>query len=109
RRLFDLRFSRFFDPYVVASMALALPACGQSSYPLPSTSGPHRPPPVVALDQPASRDHFYVQGAKLFDRCGEEVVLRGVNKMSVWTDRQGNDFSEIAKTGANSVRIVWTV
>jgi mannan endo-1,4-beta-mannosidase len=52
---------------------------------------------------------FRVQGAKLLDRCGEEVVLRGVNEMIIWSSGKDGDpeFSEIAKTGANVVRIVW--
>lgn len=50
---------------------------------------------------------FRVVGRQLFDRCGEEVILRGVNKMTVWTDINGTSFPEIAKTGANCVRIVW--
>jgi len=50
-----------------------------------------------------------VQGAKLFDRCNQEVVLRGINEMIVWSSGKDGDpeFSEIAKTGANVVRIVW--
>jgi mannan endo-1,4-beta-mannosidase len=46
----------------------------------------------------------------LYDRCGTKVVLRGVNEMVIWSaDRDGApEFSEIAKTGANAVRIVWT-
>jgi mannan endo-1,4-beta-mannosidase len=53
---------------------------------------------------------FRVSGRRLFDRCGEEVVLRGVNEMIVWSsDKDGDpEFAEIAKTGANVVRIVWT-
>jgi len=45
----------------------------------------------------------------LYDRCGEKVVLRGVNEMIVWSaGRDGvPEYSEIAKTGANAVRIVW--
>lgn len=52
---------------------------------------------------------FRVMGSKLMDRCGEEVVLRGVNEMIVWSSGLDGDpeFSEIAKTGANVVRIVW--
>ncbi len=93
-----------------AAAGLGVLACGERSYPLPSVpGGEYQLPHLVRVEQPASQEHFYIQGAKLYDRCGEQVVLRGVNKMSIWTDPRGNDFAEIAKTGANTVRIVWTV
>jgi Carbohydrate binding domain/Cellulase (glycosyl hydrolase family 5)/Divergent InlB B-repeat domain len=50
---------------------------------------------------------FRVAGRFLYDKCGEKVILRGINKMTVWTDLNGASFPEIAKTGANTVRIVW--
>jgi mannan endo-1,4-beta-mannosidase len=62
------------------------------------------------LSQPPPRSSFYTQGRYIYDRLGNKVIFRGVNKMSVW---DGDDptgaisFSEIRKTGANSVRIVW--
>lgn len=52
---------------------------------------------------------FFVQGRQLFSKDGESVVLRGVNHMFIWTDRTGRCLREIAKTGANCVRIVWNV
>jgi mannan endo-1,4-beta-mannosidase len=62
--------------------------------------------PLVAA--PPAEPRFYLEGRHLYDRCGERVVLRGVNKMNVWTDPDGiPSFAEIAKTGANTVRIVW--
>jgi mannan endo-1,4-beta-mannosidase len=51
---------------------------------------------------------FYVNGRFIYSPCGEKVILRGVNEMSTWcvNDRTGQVyFPEIAKTGANSVRI----
>jgi mannan endo-1,4-beta-mannosidase len=52
---------------------------------------------------------FRVEAGKLYDRCREQVVLRGVNEMIVWSPGQDGipEFAEIAKTGANAVRIVW--
>ncbi len=55
---------------------------------------------------------FYSQGRYLYDRLDNKVILRGVNKMSVWDgdDPTGKiSFPEIRKTGANSVRIVWAI
>ena len=58
--------------------------------------------------QNADMPGFYVQGRHLYDRFGTKVVLVGVNKMVIYTDRDGMpSFVEIAKTGANVVRIVW--
>jgi len=51
---------------------------------------------------------FYVEGRFLRSPCDEKIILRGVNEMSCWSinDRAGeNYFPEIAKTGANAVRI----
>ncbi len=53
---------------------------------------------------------FHVEGRFLYDRCGEQVVLRGINKMIYWVDIDGlPSYPEIAKTGANCVRIQWVV
>ncbi len=53
---------------------------------------------------------FKVNGRHILDGNGEKFVIRGVNKMSVWLDPDGiPSFSEIAKTGANCVRIVWSI
>jgi mannan endo-1,4-beta-mannosidase len=52
---------------------------------------------------------FYVDGRYLYDRCGEKVLLRGINEMVIYSSNQDGSpyFSEMAKTGANSVRITW--
>jgi len=64
---------------------------------------------VSAPDGAALHAGFYVDGRTLRDRCGDEVVLRGVNEMVIYTASQDGlpAFSEMAKTGANSVRITW--
>jgi mannan endo-1,4-beta-mannosidase len=52
-------------------------------------------------------------GRFLYDACGQKMVLRGVNQMTCWTDWVGTPrdgmpmFAEIAKTGANVVRMSW--
>ncbi|MCX7683005.1 MAG: cellulase family glycosylhydrolase, partial [Anaerolineae bacterium] len=67
--------------------------------PLPTLGPTVTPPPTYS--------GLHVIGPNLYDHCGERILLRGVNKMVIWTDINGNSFPEIAKTGANSVRIVW--
>jgi len=56
------------------------------------------------------KDNMYVKGRTLYTAANEEVVLRGVNEMIVWhSDPTGKYIlPEIAKTGANSMRLVWT-
>ena len=43
----------------------------------------------------------------LYDSCGEKVVLRGINHPTLYVDRKGEALPEIAKTGANTVRLFW--
>jgi mannan endo-1,4-beta-mannosidase len=52
---------------------------------------------------------FKVEGRFLYDKNGDKFIPIGVNKMVIWMDLDGlPSFEEIAKTGANAVRIVWT-
>jgi mannan endo-1,4-beta-mannosidase len=49
-----------------------------------------------------------VSGRYLYAPNGERVILRGINEMSVVTDPTGEKtLPEIAKTGANVVRLMW--
>ena len=60
------------------------------------------------------KDSLYVSGDKLYNECNEQLILNGVN-YSVLDDwefpsnlfKGGEKLSEIAKTGANAVRIQW--
>jgi hypothetical protein len=54
-------------------------------------------------------DTMYIEGRHLYSAAGEKVVLLGVNEMFVWTDDKRGErlLPEIAKTGANCVRLVW--
>lgn len=55
----------------------------------------------------SAKPGFFVQDRYLYSKDNEKVILRGVNHMFIWTDREGKTIPEIAKTGANCVRIVW--
>jgi mannan endo-1,4-beta-mannosidase len=54
---------------------------------------------------------MYVEGGQLHDVCGRPFVPIGVNEMLGWSKTNPSGagiFSEIKKTGANTVRFVWT-
>ncbi len=53
----------------------------------------------------AATSKLQVQDKYLKDACGETIVLKGVNTMSPFVTNPAAQFAEIAKTGANSVRI----
>jgi mannan endo-1,4-beta-mannosidase len=68
------------------------------------------PSSVATTPGEGAPDTFSTEGRQLLDSAGNKVILRGVNKMSVWDseDPKGEiSFAEIRKTRANSVRIVW--
>ena len=56
------------------------------------------------------KESLYVNGRYLYTPCDEKVIIRGINKMIIWTGDttvRRESYSEIRKTGANCVRIVW--
>lgn len=66
--------------------------------------------PSIFAATDSNHPGFRVEGRFLYDHEGEKTILYGINKMVVWMDKDGDpSFSEIAKTGANCVRIVWTM
>ena len=67
---------------------------------------------LPALSWGANDDYkgFKVEGRFLYDGDGEKVVMYGVNEMSIWGDIGGDIIlPEIKKTGANAVRLVWSI
>jgi mannan endo-1,4-beta-mannosidase len=65
---------------------------------------------AVARATDTRRPTLYTEGRFLYDREGRQIVLRGINKMSIYDAADPNGvvyMPEIRKTGANTVRIVW--
>jgi mannan endo-1,4-beta-mannosidase len=63
---------------------------------------------ILTAASAAELPGLQVRGRYLYDRCGERIILRGVNAMILYWDRAGTvTYPEIAKTGANCTRIFW--
>ncbi|MBF0443612.1 MAG: cellulase family glycosylhydrolase, partial [Oligoflexales bacterium] len=97
-----------------AAAALPVPAPMPVPAPTPTLSpGSPAPDPAPSTGTGTIQETMKVSGRFLYDSCGEKVILRGFNKMVVWEDWTGVPrdgmpaYTEIKKTGANSVRIVW--
>lgn len=75
------------------------PAAGASAVPT-------APPP-----SPGQQATMYTDRGRILTAAGEPVILRGVNEMFAWAEDPGGAhvIGEIAKTGANALRIVTTV
>lgn len=60
-----------------------------------------------AIPKASAATGFYVSGTKLYDSTGKSFVMRGVNHAHSWYKNDLNTaIPAIAKTGANTVRIV---
>jgi len=101
-----------------AGVAAGVLGCGETHL-FASALLPENNPPIlgegglgnVPTDPPpydAAPTLFTFDGA-LRDHCGEELVLRGIAELIAWTPGQDGtpEYFEIAKTGANAVRIQW--
>ncbi|NJM19230.1 MAG: glycoside hydrolase family 5 protein [Richelia sp. SL_2_1] len=55
------------------------------------------------------RNTFYTKGKFLYDSLGNKIILRGINLplLDDWNFPQTDKLTELAKTGANAVRIQW--
>lgn len=85
---------------------------------LPCEFAPVDPgPPYVVPDgnvtRPAGTESagFFVSGGRLYDRRGNDFVMRGINNPLAWFRNRNTGAlawqSQIASTGANTVRLVW--
>lgn len=69
---------------------------------------PEIPTGVVPRPDGTLSEGFFVSGGRLFDRFGNDFVMRGINHPVAWfQDNALAWMDEIATTDANSVRIVW--
>jgi hypothetical protein len=65
------------------------------------TGNQPRPPEVLSRG-------FFVANGRLFDRLGNDFVIRGVNHPVAWYQTDALAWmDDIAQTGSNAVRIVW--
>ena len=79
-------------------LCVAAHGCGVTTSPIaPMNAGVARTPGKT----------WRAREGALYDSCGEKVVLRGINHPTLYIDRKGEALPEIAKTGANSVRLFW--
>ncbi|MWC30129.1 RICIN domain-containing protein [Paenibacillus sp. MMS18-CY102] len=62
---------------------------------------------VTTSSQPTTAAGFYINGTKLYDANGNPFIMRGINHAYTWYKGQEEvAFPAIAKTGANTIRIV---
>jgi len=78
----------------------------------PVTLNPSPPPGQLQKPAEVASTGFFVQGGKLYDKFGNEFVMRGVNNPHIWFDTSNqwlayHALEDIAGFGVNTVRIVW--
>jgi mannan endo-1,4-beta-mannosidase len=57
------------------------------------------------------RETFYTDGRHLYDPTGKKTILRGINLplLDDWKFPPDNRLADLARTGANAVRIQWYI
>jgi hypothetical protein len=79
----------------------------------PVDPGPPYLVPDGNVTRPAGTDSagFFVSGGRLYDRRGNDFVMRGINNPLAWFRNRNTGalawLQQIASTGANAVRLVW--
>jgi cellulase (glycosyl hydrolase family 5) len=91
-----------------SQLALANAPCDiPELLPLPALP-PEIPPGGITRPEGNLSNGFFVSGGRLFDRFGNDFVMRGINHPVAWFQANALTWlDEIATTGANSVRLVW--
>lgn len=108
RNLFASVITVLLSVVLSLSSAFAVSAATATSTTTAATSTSLTATTTTTTTTDSTHPGFRVEGRFLYDYTGEKVILYGINKMCIWTDIDGEpSFSEIAKTGANCVRIVW--
>lgn len=93
----------------LAAMALALSmtACDSKESKTTTKAKETKPAQETVEEEKVVEGGFTVSGTKLLDAYGNEFVFRGVNVAHAWyKDKTDTSLEAIAKTGANTVRIV---
>ena len=61
---------------------------------------------IASLASTSAFEGFSVSGTQLLDGNGQPFIMRGVNHAHTWYPDQTSAFSDIANTGANTIRVV---
>jgi len=78
----------------------------------PITLNPNPPRGQVTKPAGIASRGFFVNGGRLYDKFGNDFVMRGLNNPHIWFDVGDqyyayNALDNIAADGANTIRVVW--
>jgi mannan endo-1,4-beta-mannosidase len=109
----DVAMTGSVTPPTPSPTPIPTPSPTPSPSPSPSPTPTPSPTPIPTPTPIPSGTTMKTNGRFLYDACGQKMVLRGMNHMTCWTDWVGTArdgmpmFAEMAKTGANVVRMSW--
>src|SRR4030042_6527863 len=76
----------------------------------PACDSAPQPVRTIAASAPTEKEYptMRVWGRHLHTAWNEKIILRGINHLFIWMDKDGDpSLGEIAQTGANCARLVW--
>ena len=101
-----MNFKKISALFMSAVLAVTVCGCKNNSQTSGDTSSIAQSDDTGSPD-PVASGSFRVDGTKLLDAKGNEFVMRGINHAHAWYKGQlDTAIDSIAKTGANSVRVV---